>query len=349
MRFLYTFMGALASMALICVSAGMNFRFGYQLGNSYIDSMLLGCASVAVDLLKALLPFFIGFALIRKHPITLFIGCIAWTFFTVFSLTSAIGFSSLTRAEYLAKREISANAYSDLRKERKFLEQRIKNLGNYEPAALITSRIEALKFHWRWNSSRGCTDITVVASRILCQKIKAEEGKLALSKLGHDLENKLSAIKQKLSQYDDITVTTLSDPQVQALAFFTGIQVAWIKHLLIALMAIVTEVGSGLGLFLSLGLVGANNFRLFDQRLIESATPIGRVTAFCQQCLNGSSDGPGLTLEDLYIHYKKWCSNKNYRSESFEDFAISFKQIVTILDLTLVNFHYQGIDFKSTT
>jgi len=58
--------GVGAALALLCVSAAMNWRFGYSLGKTPLDGIIYGTASAAADCLKAVVPFFFFGAIRRK-------------------------------------------------------------------------------------------------------------------------------------------------------------------------------------------------------------------------------------------------------------------------------------------
>jgi hypothetical protein len=58
MRHLLGALGVLAASVLLAVSAALNWSFGYSLGSTEFDGMILGAASVAADCFKALMPFF---------------------------------------------------------------------------------------------------------------------------------------------------------------------------------------------------------------------------------------------------------------------------------------------------
>ena len=66
MRHALGVLGVLAAGVLLAVSAAMNWRFGYSLGKTELDGLILGSASAAADGLKALVPFFL-FAAIRNR------------------------------------------------------------------------------------------------------------------------------------------------------------------------------------------------------------------------------------------------------------------------------------------
>ena len=62
MRHLLGIFGFLAATALVIVSAAMNWRFGFGLGQTEFDGHVYGLASVAADCLKAIAPFLIIYA-----------------------------------------------------------------------------------------------------------------------------------------------------------------------------------------------------------------------------------------------------------------------------------------------
>ena len=119
MRVLMSLFGVLAGIVLLVVSAAMNWRFGFSLGKTELDAQIYAAASAAADGLKALLPFFILWALRQKNLVQVTAGVLLWCVCSAYSLTSSLGFAALNRADTVGAREAQAVHYTDLRAELK--------------------------------------------------------------------------------------------------------------------------------------------------------------------------------------------------------------------------------------
>ena len=73
----------------------MNWRFGYSLGMTEFDGLIYGAASAAADCLKALIPFFLFAAIRNRMWSQAAASAVVWVVVTAYSLTSALGQTSL--------------------------------------------------------------------------------------------------------------------------------------------------------------------------------------------------------------------------------------------------------------
>ena len=79
MRYLVTGIAVCAALALIGASALMNFVFWSEQGRSALEGQIFGGVSVALDILKSLLPLFIAFAVAGRRWIYAALGSTAFT------------------------------------------------------------------------------------------------------------------------------------------------------------------------------------------------------------------------------------------------------------------------------
>ena len=99
MRHLLGALGVLAAGVLLAVSAALNWSFGYSLGATEFDGMILGAASVAADCFKALMPFFFFAAYRNRMWSQMAAAAVLWVVVAGYSTTSAIGQVAKDRAD----------------------------------------------------------------------------------------------------------------------------------------------------------------------------------------------------------------------------------------------------------
>ena len=97
-------LGVAAAGVLLAVSATINWSFGYSLGKSEFDGQIYGAASAAADCFKALVPFFFFAAIRNRMWAQATASALVWVVVTAYSLTSAIGHSSLNRMDVAGQR-----------------------------------------------------------------------------------------------------------------------------------------------------------------------------------------------------------------------------------------------------
>jgi hypothetical protein len=67
MQIVATILGATAGFVFIAGSAAMNWMFMIAQGKTVLEGQVLGLVSIAIDVVKALMPFFIGAAWAHRH------------------------------------------------------------------------------------------------------------------------------------------------------------------------------------------------------------------------------------------------------------------------------------------
>ena len=102
---------------MCAVSGAMNYLFMASLGKSPLEGQVLGAASAAADILKALLPFFIAWSWRDGRIVAAASGLFAFMFFVGFSLISAIGFAADNRGLLVEGRESLNSAYERMQRE----------------------------------------------------------------------------------------------------------------------------------------------------------------------------------------------------------------------------------------
>ncbi|MBX2805670.1 MAG: hypothetical protein KTR19_06840 [Hyphomicrobiales bacterium] len=330
MRHVFAALGCIAALIMLCVSAAMNWQYGFNLGKTPFDSHILGAASIAADCLKALLPFFIFAAWRHRNWSQAIGGSALWMVCILYALASAIGFASLNRSDTTATRAVQAQQYQDLRAQLDQVSEQRKWLQEHRSVGMVEAEIDAAKQNFRWTSSEGCTNATVTLSREFCEAFHKLQAELAAAKTSEILQAQATEVRQKLSNIDASTVTTVADPQATMIAIISGVDIKKVELGLTILVTLLVELGSSMGLYVS-----TSTWRVHEQfrrpaqeqtKVVEiveprpvgmqihappqQEAPLALPRSDIQNYFNDrirEDDGSSITALSLYDNYCEWC------------------------------------------
>ena len=261
MKYALGLLGVVAAGTLLFVSAAMNWRFGFSLGKSEFDAQIYGAASAAADGLKALLPFFIMWAIRQRSYMQALSGMLVWTVCTSYSLTSSLGFSAINRAETLGERTIVASQYTDLRADLKTAKEKLAFTPQHRSVGAVQANLDAsLNKSVKTRKGRksvaevtaNCTLSNYTAAKH-CSGIQQLRSELASARQADKLESRIATLQTKLEKVSTGAAIAGSDPQSALLTKLTGVKREHVETALIVLVSMLVEIGSGLGFFVVLG------------------------------------------------------------------------------------------------
>ena len=274
MRHALGVLGVLAASVLLLVSAAMNWRFGYSLGQSELDSQLLGGASAASDLLKALIPFFLFAALRNRQWSQAAAAALLWSICLTFSFASAIGFSAINRADSTGQRAAEAVAFSDMKSELDKVRETLSWVPQHRPAGMVAQEVEVLKQNKRWVSSKGCADATSGYSKAYCAQYFTLLAELGAGQEAEKLQTRIDEVRGKIATATSGVALAAADPQVDALSSLSGQNKALVQTGLILMVALLVELGSSLGFY-----VVFSNWKIYEDKSMKVPVPASNVIA----------------------------------------------------------------------
>ncbi len=327
MRHVFGGVGVLASLILLSVSAAMNWQFGFSLGKTEFDSHILGAASIAADVMKALMPFFI-FSAWRQRNYPQAMGAAAvWAVCILYAMTSALGFAALNRSDTTGARAVQHEKYEDLRAELTSLSQQQGWLEKHRPVGTVQADIDGAKQNYRWTSSEGCTNATVDKSREFCETYHKLAAELAVAKQADDLGKRLDVVRTKLASVTaNGAPAKIADPQAQMLSSIFGLDITRIDVAMTILITALVELGSSLGLYVSTSIwrmqeIARRPTPAPEQpKVVEILQPMMPMTVNAGAIAAPKSDieyyfeerikqddGSSVTALALYDNYCQWC------------------------------------------
>jgi hypothetical protein len=269
MRHIFGVFGCIASLILLCVSAAMNWQYGYSLGETEFNAHVLGAASIAADCMKALLPFFI-FAAWRNRSWSQALGGSAlWAVCILYGLTSAIGFASTNRSDTTGSRAMQAERYSDLQGQLARVNDQQKWLDKHRSVEMVKFEIEAAKQKDRWKPSEGCTNATVTLSRDFCESYNKLQAELAAAEKDEALQRQADELRSRLAKIDGRAATKIADPQASSISAISGFDIKQVQLGLTILITLLVELGSSMGLYVS-----TSTWRIHEQKKKPAPEPV---------------------------------------------------------------------------
>ena len=277
MRHILGLLGLVAASALVVVSAAMNWRFGFSLGNTEFDGHVYGMASVAADCLKAIVPFLIIYALKTKKWAQALAGIALGVICTGYSLTSSLGFAALNRADNTGARLIQVTNYNDTRTELKRLQDKLAWMPKHRPVSAVEAelqRAKAIQVKMKGRkrqtveaATKGCS-LTNWVARKYCSNIFDLKKELAISEEAAKIDARLRELRSKVSEAGSIAAAGKTDPQADFLASLFGFKLESIQTALILLVSLLVEAGSALGLFVVFSM-----WRIDESQMARPANP----------------------------------------------------------------------------
>jgi len=364
MRVIATMLGVLASLVMLGVSGSMNFLFMSSLGKTALEGQVLGAASAAADGLKALLPFFMWWAWDQKRRVPAVAGLSVWLFFVGFSLLSAIGFAATNRGAVTDTREGLAATYATVEADVERARARLGALPAHRPAQVVKQAIEALKQNRRWTSTRRCKDATANASRAFCEGFFKVRAELAAAIEGERLRAQMAGLEREAGRLRAAGAGRDADPQVSILSRLFGQGESAVRLALIVVVALLVELGSSMGLWLSTAhfdksrkarrrpevtpaeAAPAQRPEKREQerpRLAIEARMMGDVQDYCLARIQPVPEEVSVSLQELLADYRAWCEGRGLAPFDAGEFAAHFRAIASEVELSERGGRFIGI------
>lgn len=245
--------GLVTAAILIAASAAMNYVFMSSMGRTSFEGYLLGCVSVAVDVMKALLAVFVAAAAREGKRTFVIIGSCAFLLFTAASMVSAAGFASLNRGAVVDQQDAQQKVLSEAERDLRVTERKLAAVPAHRPALILDEEMAALRIDIRWSASKRCQSPTSSQQREHCLLFARLRSEVAAASEAARLETLAAEQRERIDRLRSAGAATASDPQARLLAQALGLSENSARRLLMALLALVIEVSSGFGVYLATG------------------------------------------------------------------------------------------------
>lgn len=253
MRWLLALFALAAALVFMAASAAMNWVFLSSLGKSPLEAQIFGAVSVAIDVVKSLLPVFIGWALLASKRTYAVVASCVFVLLFAFSLMSAVGFAAHNRGAVTGGKEVIALRYQAALRDVAEVEGKLKALPASRPEGVIVEALRASEQDKRWSTSKSCAEATATESRAFCENYFKTKAELAAALEVSRLDARLQPLKLEVGRLQSVGATEEADVQAGMLSRFMGIGVSTAQMALVIFVAVLVEIGAALGLYLAIG------------------------------------------------------------------------------------------------
>jgi hypothetical protein len=201
---------------------------------------------VAADAFKALAPFFFFAAWRNRQWTQASAAAMVWLVTMAFALTGATGHAALNRLDTSSKRDFTSTAYKDLRADYKRATDELSWVPAHRPIETVQAELNVLKAQRLWLVTAECKEAEAKSTREFCQGFHRLNAELASAVQGGKIQARIEDISGKLSKFSG-GAPAEGDPQAGILARISGYTVDTMQGVLVLLLVLLLEVGSGLG------------------------------------------------------------------------------------------------------
>jgi hypothetical protein len=257
--------GRSAAFGLIIISVMANAAFGHSLTDGN-ERFIYAATFAFLDAFKAVLPVLAGLAWQSGQMAKTVSTLIIFTILSAVSFTAEIGLYATTKAHVLGDASAARAKYEAAIADRERIEARIAAIGDIRSASEIRADVETARLDKIFARSKECSDVTLDDSRNFCGGLARLNAELQKAIDIAGLRRRLDDTVSKLSEMDISLVMRSADPQAETLARLAGPFISadpgTVRSALAVLIALLIEIGSGLGLWLSTGHRPAQRERL---------------------------------------------------------------------------------------
>lgn len=256
MRYVQSSLGVMAVLVFLAASALMNAHFWLGQGKSDLEGQILAGVSVAGDLFKAMLPFFIAAAMAHRHWLKAIVGSAMFVIILAFSLMSALGFASGNRDAVTGPREALTKRYEAVKVELSEIDIQISKIVDIPDIRVVEAAIGRHKTDQRWQSSRACEDPTATRSREFCAEYFTLQARLATAMSGKVLVDRKASLRAERERLRGQGAEEAADPQASLLAkLLRAAGSSWadastMQTVVLVLIAVMIELVAAFGLWL---------------------------------------------------------------------------------------------------
>jgi hypothetical protein len=184
----WTMLGLVLTGAMVVLSAFINYSFGYSLGTTEANARIFGAVSVVAVGMMALLPL--------RSAMHWEAACLPSS--SLMPWRARLAFGMQNRSHLAGSQETRNAQLTDQIADRDQAINRLKGLGEDQPAAAIATKIEAAKKDRRWELTEACATATASSSREFCQGVDRLKAQLDIAATAAVLREKIDKLSKSI-------------------------------------------------------------------------------------------------------------------------------------------------------
>lgn len=251
-------------VAILAVASGAaNIGYGWLIADG-AWRWVYAAAGGITDTIKTLLPTIIAMSVangtLKRFSARSFLAVVFWLAAAVWSIQCALGLYAIIKAERAGGNLAQKETYTTLQSDINHIDKRISELKAELKSEAVSAQMAAHRHNRLWSRSKQCTDATARDSRSFCQSYVALSAKLAGARpaalIAADMSEARARSRDKRRQFDKVDLLTVVkdvDPATETLAHLIGADPNRLKEVQAIWIALLIEIGGGLGLFLLTG------------------------------------------------------------------------------------------------
>jgi hypothetical protein len=304
--------GGLFVTGLAGLSIAANFWFGTLLTTGP-ERWLYGAVFALLDGFKTVLPIAASAAFLAGAFAKGRSAAALFALLSLLSFTAEIGLYATTKSEVVGDARAAHERYEQAKAAKQSADAALSALGSVRPPGEIEGDIAALKRDRLYDRSNKCQEATAAESRDLCAKIDRLAGELSKASEAPTLRRAAENAAVELQKQDVATAMRSIDPQAEALAkllsVFATIDAETVRTGLAVLIALLIELGSGLGAWLLSG-AGTTVPELVPAVPVERVPPVVETDTSVEQWASAALTtrrSAYLPASEARAAYLSWC------------------------------------------
>ena len=355
MRIALTMISVAAAMVMIGVSAALNYAFLASFGRTGVESMIIGSAGLAADIIKACLPWFAVLAWRAGRLVFVGTAALMFALLSIASLAAAMGFGAELRGRFAQERQQLSVVLKDLQRKKLGIETQLAANGRHRSQGVIKAEIAAVKQKKSWVSSRRCSDVTLARSRELCGRYFRVVGELRSAVASERLNNDLASLSRQIEELQRQGASGPADPQVRFLATLLRHDSGSVRLVLVLMTALVIEFGSGLGLYLAMHHSGGRDqhrspqgygmkpgLRASNESVLSAGDARILIERFCCERIYAAKSSV-ISVEVLFRDFERWAVRRADTRPSESEFTDTMQHLLSDLGLRISAGRITGI------
>ena len=242
---------SLAAATLMVAVAWMNALFLSQFGASREEGILLGAASVSVDVMLALTGVLIVWGNNNQRRVYVFVVAGLAAMLALLSTVSALGYLAQSREASVASRETETLVITTARTAVEHIRQQRSNLGSLAPKAVVDAELKSLTLDRRWGATKGCRSRARDDNVAYCDRVQVVQRQATAASAAEQLDAELRDTIAALAAAQR-SASGRPEAQISFISEQTGLAERHVRLAVVLLAGITFELGAALGVGLGL-------------------------------------------------------------------------------------------------